>query len=210
MATFDFAFLSLTSLLIMINPISILPSFVSMTSDHSVPHMRRFALRSTLAALVVLLVFAVIGKLIFAFFSISLESLRIVGGILFFAVGYEMLHGRTREDRHHIDTNSETVHDQSIAPMGIPLICGPGAISTVMLLMNQCSTMSHKFLLVGAIVVVTAVTFLTLLLSRRMTRFLGRTGLDVLLRITGLLVMAIAVEFFIGGIMPIAQRLLGN
>lgn len=209
MGAYEFAILSLVSLLIMVNPISIMPVYASLTATYTPAQSRRFALRGILTALIVMLIFAGIGKFIFDFFSISIESLRIVGGILFFLVGYEMLSGK---EKLQPDPNGpdQASLDQSITPFGVPLICGPGAISTVMLLMNQCDDFRLRLTLVASILIVTAVTFLALISARTVTRLIGRTGINVIMRITGLIVMAIAVELFVGGLSAIVPRIIGH
>jgi multiple antibiotic resistance protein len=209
MGAYEFAILSLVSLLIMVNPISIMPVYASMTSSYSSAESRRFALRGILTALIVMLIFAGIGKFIFDFFSISIESLRIVGGILFFLVGYEMLSGKEKQEPDPNESGQATL-DQSITPFGVPLICGPGAISTVMLLMNQCNDLRLRLTLVASILMVTVITFIALISARPVTRLIGRTGINVIMRITGLIVMAIAVELLVGGLTAIVPRILGQ
>ncbi len=210
MTAIEFALLSLVSLIVMVNPISIMPVFVTMTSNQSVAESRRFALKASVAALVVLLVFAFVGKMIFSLFAISVESLRIVGGILFFVVGHQMLTGSSDKELPAESAGPNSRIDQSITPVGVPLICGPGAISTVMLLMNQCDTIIHRAMLISVIIIVATVTFLSLVSARWLTSLIGETGISVLMRITGLIVMAVAVEFFIGGLTVIVPRVLGG
>jgi multiple antibiotic resistance protein len=210
MPTLEFVIVSISTLIVMLDPIGNLPVFVSMTGHQTVKQSRRTALRAMIAALFVLLLFAGIGKFIFSLFSISLDSLRIVGGILFFLIGHEMMRGKftsRRSDRLSDDGDTE---DVAISPLGVPLICGPGAITTVMLLMSQADSALYKGLLFGVILLVAAIMFVLLVSARLLVRILGDNGINLLMRVMGLIMMVYAAEMFFGGLTPIVQKMTGN
>src|ERR1041385_1684389 len=127
----SFGFLCFTSLFTIINPVSVAPVFVAMTDQYEARARRAAALKACGVALAILVVFAVSGGLIFKAFGITIDALRIAGGILFFVMSMPMLTGG--EDRHE-GTAESLGADPAVVPLGMPLICGPGAISTVMVL----------------------------------------------------------------------------
>lgn len=205
----QFGLLCFVSLFTIIDPIGALPIFSSMTGQLSHADSRRVALRAALTAWVVLVLFAFSGHFLFAFFGISVNSLRVVGGIIFFIMGYEMLEARLTRTPADEATVTAYVEDIAITPLGIPLIAGPGAITTVIVLMNETGGLVEKEIaLLLALSSVLALTFLFLIGTRQVLRALGHSGNKVLLRIMGLIVMAIAVEFFFNGLRPIVQSML--
>lgn len=205
----QFGLLCFVSLFTIIDPFGALPVFASMTSKLSHVESRRVALRAVLTAWIVLVVFALTGRFLFDFFGISVNSLRVVGGIIFFVMGYEMLGARLTRTKSDEESVTEYIEDIAITPIGIPLIAGPGAITTVIVLMNETTGLIEKELaLMVAITAVLVVTFLFLIGARQVMHALGHSGNKVLLRIMGLIVMAIAVEFFFNGLKPIVQGML--
>lgn len=208
-ASLQFGLLCFVSLFTIIDPIGALPVYASMTSDLTHAESRSVAVRAALTALLVLVLFALIGRAVFDFFSISVNSLRIVGGIIFFIMGYEMLEARLTRTKSDEQSVSDYIADIAITPLGIPLIAGPGAITTVIVLMNETTGIIEKQVaLLLAIVAVVTLTFLFLIGARQVTHALGHSGNKVMLRIMGLIVMAIAVEFFFNGLRPIVQGMM--
>jgi multiple antibiotic resistance protein len=127
-----------------------------------------------------------------------------VGGIIFFIMGYEMLEARLTRTRADEESVTDYIADIAITPLGIPLIAGPGAITTVIVLMNEATgNIEKQMALLLAIVAVLVLTFIFLISARQVMHALGHSGNKVLLRIMGLIVMAIAVEFFFNGLRPI-------
>jgi multiple antibiotic resistance protein len=202
----QFGLLCFVSLFTIIDPFGALPVYASMTGKLSHPESRRVALRAALTAWIVLILFALTGRFVFDFFGISVNSLRVVGGIVFFIMGYEMLEARLTRTKSDTESVTEYIEDIAITPIGIPLIAGPGAITTVIVLMNETTGLIEKEIaLILAITAVLTITFLFLIGARQVMHALGHSGNKVLLRIMGLIVMAIAVEFFFNGLKPIAQ-----
>lgn len=205
----QFGLLCFVSLFTIIDPFGALPVFASMTNRLSHSESRRVALRAALTAWLVLILFALTGRFVFDFFGISVNSLRVVGGIIFFIMGYEMLEARLTRTKSDEESVTEYVEDIAITPLGIPLIAGPGAITTVIVLMNETGGLLEKEIaLVLAITAVLTITFLFLIGARQVMHALGHSGNKVLLRVMGLIVMAIAVEFFFNGLRPIVQGMI--
>ncbi len=202
---FEFGLLAFTSLFTMVNPLGVIPVYTTMTSQMSVEHARWVAVKATITALITLLLFAYLGRFIFDFFQISVNSLRVVGGIIFFMAGYDMLQARLIRTKSDEETTRDFANDIAITPLAIPLICGPGAITAAIVMMNDAHTIPLKMTVSAAIILVLAITLILLLSARKVMRILGDSGNKVLMRIMGLIVMVIAVEFLFSGLKPILR-----
>jgi len=205
-----FALLCFTSLLAIINPLSAAPMYLALTAGYS-PRQRRRTLRNAiLTAFVVMMVFALLGGAIFQLFGITLDAFRIAGGVIFFGIGMDMLQARrtrgktTEEEEREGMTRTEV----GVTPLGIPMITGPGAITTVMVLMTRADTALQQGIVFGNILVVVLISWLVLALSPGLVRAMGQTGLNVMTRIMGLLVTVIAVQFIVDGIRPILTSII--
>ncbi|MCF8241693.1 MAG: MarC family protein [Melioribacteraceae bacterium] len=205
---FDFGLLAFTSLFTMLNPLGVIPVYTSLTKDLSSAEAKKVAVKATITALLILLIFAFTGKFIFDFFSISVNGLRIVGGVIFFMTGFDMLQARLTRTKHDDETTKDYASDIAITPLAIPMICGPGAITVSIVLFNDAVDWYSRFLLLGIIILMMIITLIFLLSARKIMRFLGDNGNKVMLRIMGLIVMVIAVEFFISGLKPILRDIL--
>jgi len=202
------ALLYFTSFFTLINPLGVMPVFMTMTSTLSKKERNNTARKAVVIAFFTLIAFAFSGHILFNFFGISVDSFRIVGGIIFFVVGYDMLQarlGKTKIDESDIKTY---VDDISITPLAIPMICGPGAITNAIVLMEDSNTVTLKIILLGTIFAIMLTTYLILLSSTKIIDFLGETGNKVMMRLMGLIVMVIAVEFFFSGLKPIIRDIL--
>lgn len=195
----DFYLLAFTSLFSMINPFSVMPVFIKYTSGYNLERTRALAQKGTLAAMIAMFIFALTGQMIFKFFNISLDSLRVVGGILFFINGFDMLQAkpvRTKDENDSIEDED----DVGITPLGIPLLCGPGTITAVILMNQGAPSLQMKGVLYAAIISTSLIVFLMLFGSKWILGKLGEAGTKVLFRIMGLIVMVIAVEYFFTGL----------
>mgnify|MGYP003730887279 FL=1 len=202
---FEFGLIAFTSFLTLMNPFGVMPVFLSMTSDLDQKSRTKTALKAVVIAFFTLMLFMFTGDLIFRFFGISINSLRIVGGIIFFMVGQDMLQARLTRTKIKNSEIKQYVNDISITPLAIPMICGPGAITNAIVLMEDAYDSTRMMILVGTILLVLAIMFFVLYGGSRLSKLLGQTGLNVLMRIMGLIVMVIAVEFFFSGLKPILQ-----
>ena len=200
-----FALLCFTSLLSMINPVSAAPMYLALTDGYS-PEQRRRTLRAGVTtAFLILAVFALIGGAIFQTFGITIHAFRIAGGFIFFGIGMDMLQakrsrGKATEEEEQEARVRENV---GVTPLGMPMITGPGAITTVMVLMTQAETPVRGSIVFASVVVVLALTWATLTAAPRLVRFFGQTGLNVMTRVMGLLVTVIGVQFIVDGATPL-------
>lgn len=205
-----FALLCLTSLLAIVNPLSATPMYLALTDGYTDEHRRRTIRSAVLTAFTVLTVFALLGGTIFQVFGITIHAFRIAGGIIFFGIGMDMLQakrsrGKTTEEEELEGMVKEEV---GVTPLGIPMITGPGAITTVMVLMTQAREPIYVGAVFAAIMVVLGITFIVLSAAPRVLRFFGQTGLNVMTRIMGLLVTVIAVQYIVDGARPILTEIL--
>ncbi|EKE87513.1 MarC family protein [Idiomarina xiamenensis] len=198
----DLFLFQFTSLFTMINPIAAIPIYIALTDTLTPKAARWVAMRAAVTAAIALCVFALIGNAIFSFFSISVNGLRVAGGVLFFIMGFEMLRGRTVPKRVDGESDSDFGSDAAVTPLGIPMIAGPGAITMVILIMQESPQTTNTISLMAAIIVVCALTAVILSFGKQMLAKLGRSGSKILMRLMGLIVMLIAVEFFFAGIKP--------
>ena len=202
----EFGLVVFTSFLTLVNPFGILPVYLSMTAELSPKARRITAIRANLVAFAVLLLFAFTGQFLFGFFGISVDSFRVVGGIIFFMLGMDMLQARLsriRVPKHEVRTY---VGDISVTPLAIPMIAGPGSITNAIVMMEDADSLGLKLVLVLAMVVVFALNLLGLLFASPLSKALGETGNNVMMRLMGLIVMVIAVEFFFSGLAPLIRR----
>lgn len=199
----SFALLSFTSFFTLINPLGVMPIFMTMTAELQ-PHQRaKTARKASVVSLIIIFVFALSGQLLFDFFGISADSFRIVGGIIFFIMGMDMLQARLGKVKIKESEVKHYVNDISITPLAIPMICGPGALTNAIVLMEDAADIRFKLILLVTVLVVIGLTYIILLSANKIIRVLGETGNNVLMRLMGLIVMVIAVEFFFSGLEPI-------
>jgi multiple antibiotic resistance protein len=200
-----FALLSFTSLLAIINPLSATPLYLALTQGYE-PARRRRTLRFAMAtAAAVLVVFAVLGGAIFQLFGITIHAFRIAGGIIFFGIGMDMLQAKRSRVKATEEEEREGMgkEEVGVTPLGIPMITGPGAITTVMVLMTRAGTPQEVATVFGAIAVVLVICWSVLAMAPRIMAVFGQTGLNVMTRIMGLLVTVIAVQFVVDGARPL-------
>lgn len=202
---FEFALLAFASIFTMVNPIGVIPVYTAMTAKLTPQESRRVAFKAVLTAFIILMVFALTGRFIFLFFGISANSLRVVGGVIFFIMGYELLQARLTRTQFDDETPQDYASDIAITPLGIPVICGPGAIASVIILMDQANSAAESGIVLGCIVVILGLTHLLLLASKQVMHLIGENGNKVMMRLMGLIVMVIAVEFFFSGLRPILR-----
>ncbi|MDB9722623.1 MarC family protein [Candidatus Marinimicrobia bacterium] len=206
---FQFLVLSLSTLLTLINPLGIAPIFVVMTERFSKKEKIQIATKGIATGTITLMVFTFLGSIIFNLYGITIEAFQIMGGILFFRSGLRMLEaqvGRSRTTDSEIEEFKET-DEIAISPIGVPLIAGPGAITGVMLLSGKApSTFSIGTLLL-AVIITMIIFYFVLRAGDQVSKKIGVTGMRVIQRIMGLILMVIAVQFVINGVETIITRL---
>lgn len=201
--TLSFALLCFTSLFTLINPLGTMPVFMAMTSELTVAERTKTARKASLVALFTIIAFALTGQLLFNFFGISVNSFRVVGGVIFFIMGMDMLQARLSQVKIKENEVKSYISDISITPLAIPMICGPGAITSVIVLMEDANSLPKQIALFASVILIIWLTYIILFSSSKLIKLLGQTGINVMMRIMGLIVMVIAVEFFFSGLKPI-------
>ena len=198
-----FALLCLTSFFTLTNPLSIMPIFLTMTDGFSDMERKAIVKRATIVSFITLVMFAVSGQLLFKFFGISTNGFRVVGGVIFFAIGWDMLQARITKVKLKEDEIKTYAKDISITPLAIPMICGPGSITNAIVLMEEADTFWMQVVLIASIAIVYLLAFIILRAATRINKIIGETGNNVMMRLMGLILMVIAIEFFVSGIKPI-------
>lgn len=203
---FTIGLLYFTSFFSLINPLGSMPVFLTMTSELDKKARIRTAVKAVITAFVTLMIFAFGGQMLFKFFGISVDSFRVVGGIIFFMMGYDMLNARLSSFKSFDQKEIKNyVDDISITPLGIPMIAGPGAITNSIVLMQDSESLIAKVVLIGTILITMLLTLVIYISGSSIIKFLGDTGNKIMLKLMGLIVMVIAVEFFFAGLTPILR-----
>jgi len=200
----DHAFLitAFVTLFVIIDPVGMTPLFVALTQGMTPRRRRAIALRACVTSVLILTLFAAFGEAVLGFVGISMPAFRIAGGILLFLTALDMLfERRTKRRQTRVEEEEEDDSDDpSIFPLAIPLIAGPGSIASVILLTGQQPGLAGLAWVVGVMTVVIALVLLLFLAAGILERALGRTGINVVTRLLGMLLAALAVQFVLDGL----------
>jgi multiple antibiotic resistance protein len=191
-----------TSVLFIVDPFAVVPSFLAMTARDKPATRRVLARRGAWTTAVTLTLFALAGSLIFTVFGITIGAFKIAGGVLMGLNALDMVQARRSQQKETPAETKEGIEkeDIGILPLGIPMLAGPGAISTVMVLAVGSKTTITTVALYIAIALTAYVSYLTLAAASHVERRLGQTGMRILTRLMGLVLCAIAAQFIIDGI----------
>jgi len=197
----EFSFVALTSIFVLVDPIAAVPAFLIITANDDTQYRQHMARRAAWTCLVVLCSFAVAGTLIFKLFGITLPAFKIAGGLILLLIGMDMLQARRSQTKETPKETEEGVEkeDVGIIPLGIPMLAGPGSISTVMVLMSGAPNWWYAIPIVAAIAITAVSCYWILAAADRVRGYLGETGIRILTRMMGLLLTAIAVQFVLNG-----------
>jgi multiple antibiotic resistance protein len=197
----QFALVTFTSVLFIVDPIAVIPTYLVITQGQTQTQRRATAWRACVAATLLLVTFAAVGRVIFSLFGITMPAFRIAGGLILWLVAMDMLHGArsTQEGAPEI-TEATVKQDVAITPLAMPMLAGPGAISTVMVLSGQTRTVSQTVVVYSSILVALLIAWVTLRAAEPLVLRMGQTGIRVMTRLMGLLLAAIAVQFVITGV----------
>ncbi|ASJ10208.1 hypothetical protein A3L12_02305 [Thermococcus sp. P6] len=188
------------------NPVGAVPVFLSVTHNLSWKERHEIARKTALVVVITLTLFALLGEWIFRFFGSSVNAFAIAGGILLFKMAMEMLSGKvstvkiSSEETEELGEEVVTLEEVAITPLAIPLISGPGAITTVMLYMGNSHGVPEKAVVMAGVLAIGLTVWLVLWSSRGIQMRLGRTGIKVLTRMMGLILTSMAVQMVINGI----------
>ncbi len=194
-----------TSVFVVVSPISGVVTFISLTSKMTHEEKNQIAKKSVTLACLIAFFFAVTGNIILELFSISVDSLRVAGGILLFSIAFDMMHAKvSRESITEEEiSQSQEREDIWVFPIGLPLLTGPGAISTVIVLMGSTENIEQKIIILISIIVTFILCLYIFLFSRRIHKFIGYNGMLVFTRLMGLLLAALAVNLTSAGLINI-------
>lgn len=187
-----------------------MPVFLTMTASLDSKAREKTARKAIIVAFIALILFALTGEFIFNFFGISVNSFRVVGGIIFFIMGMDMLNARLASMKIKSDEVKEYISDISITPLAIPMICGPGAITNSIVMWQDAGSNVNRLIMIGVIATMMLITYLSLWGGSSISKFMGETGIKIMMRLMGLIVMVIAVEFFFSGLSPILKGIISN
>ena len=219
MDTTTFLLLSFSSLFAVIDPLGVIPFFSGLTAGRELRQKRKILVKALITAFFVLVMFTVAGHQLLRLFGLTVDAFRVAGGVIFLGIGLDMLQSKPR--RWHtgigrayakdieLSQGEDEEDDPSITPLAIPMIAGPGSITTVMILTPQAPTDLGIPLVIGAVLANLLLAGAILMGADVVLARLGRTGLKVIEKLMGLLVTVIAVQFMIDGITPIITRMIG-
>ena len=200
-----FTIVAFTSLFALVNPIGFSPMFISLVDDMSVDEKNKVATKGVFTAGLTLTIFLFIGEFIFQFFGITIEAFKIAGGILFMRSSFNLIEVKKSRTRTTPAEEENLVGKQDIAytPIGIPLIAGPGSITSIMVFSTSNSDITYKLCLFLIIILTMIITLFILRMSSQITKRIGTSGLRIIQRIMGIILLTISVQFIIDGIKTI-------
>jgi multiple antibiotic resistance protein len=197
------------ALLVIVNPLGAVPVFVSMTPQAGAEEKRHIALVASISVAIVLIVAAIGGQPLLAFFGITIASFKVGGAILILLLAISMMHATPTGEKQTPEEAKEAVEKESIAvvPLAVPLLSGPGAISTTIIYATERSSLAHIGIIIGCCLLISLTTWGALRVATPVSRWLGKTGVNIAIRIMGLLLAAVAVEIFTSGLLVLLPGL---
>ncbi|WP_445810233.1 MarC family protein [Yoonia sp.] len=191
-----------TTMFIIMDPPGLVPLFIALTQGMSAEQRRTIAVRACIVAGVLMILFLFVGEAVLGFIGISMDAFRIAGGILLFLTALDMLFQRRQARRADNAAEGQAEHqdDPSVFPLALPLIVGPGAITTIILLAGNATSAADFGAIAGVLMAVLLITFLAFLVAPTIERALGKTGLNIVTRVLGMLLAALAVQFVLDGL----------
>src|ERR1700760_2961846 len=200
-----FSVLALSSIFFLVDPFAAIGTFMAITAGEDRKSRAHTARRGAITCFIVLTSFALAGQLIFRMFGITLPAFEIAGGLILMLIGIDMLEAKRSPTQESSDETTEASQkeDAGIVPLGIPMLAGPGAISSVMVLVGQAQNRWQMVAILVSIFITAAICYLVLGNSDRVARALGETGVRILVRIMGLLLVALAVQYFVNGMVDL-------
>ncbi len=197
-----FGLVSFPAIFSIVDPFAVLPVFLAMTANDSVESKRRTALRASITVFLTLVIFGLAGGLIFRFFGISLGAFKIAGGLLLFLTAIDMMQAKSSRTRSTPEEEEEGIHkaDVAIIPLAIPLLAGPGAMAMVMVMMSKHKQWIYSIPVLVSVALTSLITWVMLRGAQYIEKRLSKTAMNIMMRVMGLILAAIAVEFVMSGI----------
>ena len=205
MELFMYLFAALFSVL---NPIGTVPIFVGLTQDDSMAERSRISIWTAINVFIILLISYFIGKYVLSFFGISIEALRIAGGLIIVNSGFNLLSGNLSKKRginRRVENEVQQRNDIALTPLAMPMLAGPGAISLLIAFYQEHHEMLDMVIAVLAMFAVSAVIFLILRSGHYLSRILGPSGIVAISRIVGFIVVAIGIQYIVSSIVSIIR-----
>lgn len=198
-------FTSLAAVFLIVDPLAATPTFLAITAGYTKPRRKQMAFRASLTCVLVLSLFGMLGKYVFRLFGVSLPAFKFAGGLLLLLMALDLLKGRQSQTRETEEEQSDAAahEDVGIIPMGVPMLAGPGSISTVMVLFGQANSWLDAIPVLVGIIITSCLCYPILVGADRVGAVLGDLGIRVVTRIMGLMLTAIAFQFFIGGLVDL-------
>ena len=203
-------FAVLASLFSLVNPMGAVPVFLAMTPHHSKAERTHTALHTSIYFVLILLAFYFAGSLILSFFGISLNAMRIAGGLVILSSGYSLLNGKFAEGRaisKKVKEEALVKHDISFSPLAMPMLSGPGSISYLIGVFAENPGWQARLIVTGVVILTGLIVYLILASAPYLYKLLAEAGLKALTRIMGFLVMAIGIQYIIVGIVDLVKVL---
>ena len=207
----SFTLVTLSAIFFVVDPFAVIPLFLAITQGDGASKKRAAARKAALVSTITLLVFAAAGTLIFKLLGITLGAFRIAGGVLLFLLALDMIRAQRSRVRSSPDEEHEGIEREDVAviPLGIPMLAGPGSIAIVMVLMSHAQpSVAHVAIVVGCIVATGILTYVILRAAVVVERTLRQTGLNILNRVMGLMLAAVAVQFVVSGIRDVLPQIM--
>lgn len=201
MGLIEFALVTLTSIVAVMNPTSTVAIYIALTQDMNLKERREVILKSLKISFLVLAFFAFTGQLLFLIFNVTLAAFKIAGGILLVTSAFTMLNPKKKE------FSREELENIAVVPLAFPLTAGPGTITAVILLVSEASSLLEASLVFVGIFAGIAVSYLGMTYAPKIFKFLGEEGLNVITKLMSIIVLAIAVQFIISGVAEILPKL---
>jgi multiple antibiotic resistance protein len=187
----------LAGLIAIVNPLGAIPIYLQLTASLSITEKKKIAAVAAISTAIILILFTLGGTAILSFFGITIDAFRVAGGMLLLVMALNMM-GAVAQEKH--STDPDDMKTIGIMPLAVPLMAGPGAISTVIVYSGQSASLVHTMLVVGVVLTVAAAIYVLLRGGALGSRFLGPVTVSVFNRIMGLIIAAIGVEFILDGI----------
>ncbi|MCH2162131.1 MAG: NAAT family transporter [Phycisphaerales bacterium] len=192
----------IVSVIAVMNPMVAIPVYLSVTEGFPEEVRRRIPRKTAFAAFVIMLVAFLLGETILSLFSVSIPALRIAGGLILASMAWSMLQAKTSRTRHTDEEAQDATNRDAVAivPLAIPVSAGPGAISLMIIAATYPNPIEGKIAIIVAVMFVCGIVWFSLSMAERIQQFLGTTGMNVVTRIMGLIMLAVAMEFLTGGL----------
>lgn len=201
------------ALVVLVNPFACLPLFIDITKNATPNQTRKTALTSAVTLFITVVIFTLLGETLLKVLGISIGSFRVGGGILIFMIAIGMMNGGSNIAKPHVN-NSQELNGaafqgpaSAVVPLTIPMVIGPGGISTIIIYAATGQSLRTNVAIIVAGLIISVITYLSFVTAKRLSQFMGETGLNVLNRVMGMMIAAVAVEIIVAGLRSLFPQL---